>query len=115
MLHMKFGFQWSSGFRGENISKKLEEERRLQKEAGTRVYYISPSEPDGSSEPKMTKLFACKFRYNRQETEARLEKTQNLHNMSLVMRKPTFWFPTLSDTNQAVQLQKMVRSLKFQT
>ena len=30
------------------------------------------------------------------------------------MRKPTFWFPTWSDTNQAVQLQKMARGLKFQ-
>ena len=29
------------------------------------------------------------------------------------MRKPTFWFPTRSDTNKAVQLQKMVRGLKF--
>ena len=29
------------------------------------------------------------------------------------MRKPTFWFPTFSDTNQAVQLQKMARGLKF--
>ena len=29
------------------------------------------------------------------------------------MRKPTFWFPTWSDTNQAVQLQKMARVLKF--
>ena len=28
------------------------------------------------------------------------------------MRKPTFWFPTWSDTNQAVQLQKMARVLK---
>ena len=28
------------------------------------------------------------------------------------MRKPTFWYPTWSDTNQAVQVQKMVRSLK---
>ena len=27
--------------------------------------------------------------------------------MSRVMRKPTYWFPTWSDTNQAVQLQKM--------
>ena len=27
------------------------------------------------------------------------------------MRKPTFWFPTMSDTNQAVQLQKMARGL----
>ena len=29
------------------------------------------------------------------------------------MRKPTFWFPTWSDTNQAVQPQKMARGLKF--
>ena len=29
------------------------------------------------------------------------------------MRKPTFWFPTWSDTNQAVQLQKTARDLKF--
>ena len=31
------------------------------------------------------------------------------------MRKPTFWFPTWSDTNQAVQLHKMARGLKFRT
>ena len=30
------------------------------------------------------------------------------------MRKPTFWFPTWSDTNQAVQLQKMGRGLKVE-
>ena len=29
------------------------------------------------------------------------------------MRKPTFWFQTRSDTNQAVQLQKVARGLKF--
>ena len=29
------------------------------------------------------------------------------------MRKPTFWFPTRSDTNQAVQLQKMAGGFKF--
>ena len=29
------------------------------------------------------------------------------------MRKPTFWFQTWSDTNQAVQLPKMARGLKF--
>ena len=29
------------------------------------------------------------------------------------MRKSTFWFPTWSDTNRAVQLQKMTRGLKF--
>ena len=34
-------------------------------------------------------------------------------DMSHVMRKLTFWFPTWSDTNQAVQLQKMARGLKF--
>ena len=32
---------------------------------------------------------------------------------SHVMRKPTFWFPTWSDTNWAVQLQKMARGLKL--
>ena len=30
------------------------------------------------------------------------------------VRKPMFWFPTWSDTNQALQLQKMARGLKFQ-
>ena len=34
--------------------------------------------------------------------------------MSRDVRKPTFWFPTWSDTNQAVHLQKMARGLKFQ-
>ena len=29
------------------------------------------------------------------------------------MRKPTFWFPTWSDTNQAVQLQKTALGLNF--
>ena len=33
--------------------------------------------------------------------------------LSRVMRKPTIWFPSWSDTNQAVQLQKMARGLKF--
>ena len=33
--------------------------------------------------------------------------------MSRVVRKPPFWFPTWSDTNQAIQSQKMARSLKF--
>ena len=34
-------------------------------------------------------------------------------HLSRIMRKPAFWFPTWSDTNQAVQLQKMARGLKF--
>ena len=29
------------------------------------------------------------------------------------MRKPIFWFLTWSDTNQAVQLQKMARGLHY--
>ena len=37
-----------------------------------------------------------------------------VHDMSLVVRNPPFWFPTWSDTNQAVQLQKIARGLKFQ-
>ena len=31
------------------------------------------------------------------------------------MRKRTFRFPTWSDTNQAVHLQKLARGLKFRT
>ena len=41
-------------------------------------------------------------------------ENQNEIHLSRVMRKPTFWFPTWSDTNQAVQPQKIVRGLKFQ-
>ena len=37
----------------------------------------------------------------------------NEGEMSRVVRKSMFWFPTRSDTNQAVQLQKMTRGLKF--
>ena len=33
--------------------------------------------------------------------------------MSLCMRKPTIWVRTRSDTNWALQSQKMARSLKF--
>ena len=33
--------------------------------------------------------------------------------LSRVMRKPTFWFPTWSDTNKAVQLQKMAGCLEI--
>ena len=33
--------------------------------------------------------------------------------MSPVMRKPTFWFSTWCDTNQAVHLHRMARGLKF--
>ena len=35
-------------------------------------------------------------------------------HLSSLMRKPTMWFLNRSDTNQAVQAQKMARSLKFQ-
>ena len=34
-------------------------------------------------------------------------------HISRVMRKQTFWFATWSDTNQAVQPQKMASGLKF--
>ena len=33
--------------------------------------------------------------------------------MSLVVRKPSSGFPTRSDTNRAVQPQKMARGMKF--
>ena len=34
-------------------------------------------------------------------------------HLSLCVRKPTVWVPTRSDTNRAVQSQKMVRGWKF--
>ena len=42
------------------------------------------------------------------------EQQAKTKHMSRVIRKPTFWFLTWSDTNQAVQLLKMARGLKFQ-
>ena len=36
-----------------------------------------------------------------------------VYELSCGMRKPMFWFQTWSNTNQAVQLQKMARGLKF--
>ena len=35
------------------------------------------------------------------------------NDLTHVMKKPMFWFPTWSDTNPAAQLQKMARGLKF--
>ena len=40
-------------------------------------------------------------------------RNEQCYKLSRVMRKPTFLFPTWSDTNQAVQQQKMARGLKF--
>ena len=39
--------------------------------------------------------------------------TEVVYDMSHLVEKPTMWFPNRSDTNQAVQLQKQARSLKF--
>ena len=47
------------------------------------------------------------------DLEKRCPKVGFKRKMSRDTRKPTFWFPTWSDTNQAVQLQKMARGLKF--
>ena len=41
------------------------------------------------------------------------EIAATIKHMSRVMRKPSFWFSTRSDTNQAVQPHKMARGLKF--
>ena len=43
-----------------------------------------------------------------------LADPMNLQDLSRDKRKSAFFFPTWSDTNQAVQLQKMARDLKFQ-
>ena len=45
--------------------------------------------------------------------ESGLTQMIPLSHMSRLVRKPTMWFPNKSDTNQAVQSQKMARGLKF--
>ena len=47
------------------------------------------------------------------EGVTREELLSKILYLSRVMRKPTFWFPTWSDTNQTVQSLKMARGLKF--
>ena len=39
--------------------------------------------------------------------------TSDAKNMSHLKEKPTMWFPTRSNTNRSVQLQKRARILKF--
>ena len=46
-------------------------------------------------------------------TKQQLKVKDHKLDMCRVMRKPTFWFLTWSDTNKAVQLQKMARGLNF--
>ena len=53
--------------------------------------------------PKVTKLCSC---------STQLSMKFGLNYMSRDMKKQTFWFPTRSDTNQAVKLQKMARGLE---
>ena len=40
-------------------------------------------------------------------------ENRGTYHLSRLVGKPTMWFPNRSDTNQAVQLQKQARSLKF--
>ena len=42
-----------------------------------------------------------------------MHPTTDMQYMSHVMRKPTMWFPNRSETNQAVQAQKMARGWIF--
>ena len=42
-----------------------------------------------------------------------LEQAGNCLYRSRLVGKPTMWFPNRSDTNQAVQAQKMARDWKF--
>ena len=42
----------------------------------------------------------------------RLQPTDGMLNLSSLVKKPTMWFPNMSDTNRPVQAQKRARSLK---
>ena len=48
-----------------------------------------------------------------EETERTRKCMYNFSYLSSVMRNPVFDFPIRSDTNQAVQPQRMARGLKF--
>ena len=61
---------------------------------------------------KMLKLIYSSYRYCHVDVVKHLQVFYH-SQLSRAMRKPMFWFPTRSDTNQAVQLQKMARGLKF--
>ena len=54
------------------------------------------------------------FSENIAASDLKIGRFRQLIDVSHVMRKPTFWFPTWSDTNQVVQLQNTARGLKFQ-
>ena len=61
---------------------------------------------------KIAKLLSHSIYYSKTGSKEQMAYGSK-HYMSRVMRKPTFWFSTWSDTNQAVQLQKIARGLKY--
>ena len=63
----------------------------------------------------ITVLYSIHTSYTKELIRSVGQKSGYCQEMSRVVRKPTFWFPTWSDTNQAVQLQKMARGLKFRS
>ena len=54
------------------------------------------------------------FRWRSNVNQSRIHGVCDF-SLSLCVRKPTIWVPTRSDTNRAVQSQKMVRGWKFWT
>ena len=65
-----------------------------------------PTHPAVQTADSQADLFVCLLKTS-------FLMLMNQLEMSRVMRKPTFWFLTMSDTNQAVQPQKIARGLKF--
>ena len=61
--------------------------------------------------PEVLKPFSCSIQLSMKFKLLINEKIARIRD--IFMRKPTFWFLTWSDTNQAVQLQKTARGLKF--
>ena len=62
--------------------------------------------------PKVSLLIMVDSCYKQFSVMYAWDSLVSLHK-SHIMRKPTFWFPTWSDTNQAVQLQKRLEILDF--
>ena len=95
LIHWHTGLKFSSENRNPQIPKIGRKNRPIHPLLKVKTGFIKALAPKVCMEKNST----CVCGQDRQ--------------MSRVMRKPTFWFPTWSDTNQAIQLQKMARGLKF--
>ena len=96
-LHIKFGFDWPSGFRGEDVWKCEGTDGRRRRTDGRRIHGYPISSP-----------VSLQLRWAK-------NMSRNLHMKiwAASQKNLSLGFPTKSDTNPAIQPQKMARGLKI--